>query len=756
MTHRPEGATRRHGPGHRSCVRARGFLATAALLLTALFPAAAQSYPPTAFLSGTVVDAETGDTISNAHVVVVERNEHFVTSEDGAFAFRLPPGRYSLAVEMLGYSNMIEEMMVVVGGTTLVRIALVPEPITVEGVEAIAERATSRFDEVRAATDVLSGAALQRDYRATLAETMRDQAGVAIRSMGPAPARPVIRGLSGDRVVVSEDGVTTHDLSATSPDHAVTVEPFSAEQIEVVRGPEVLLSTSSTFGGVVNIKQNRIARRLPESWVGSFGTYAASANSSVQTSASATVPLGCYAVKADASRLDAGDERTPIGEMANTQRTSTTGSAGISRVGDGNWIGASAEVFDSQYGIPGGFIGGHPQGVDIDMFRRTLSVRGGLDADAPVVRSLEFDAERTYYRHIEYESRGTVGAEFVVREMSGSVRAELHTFGGTSTAKFQFGDRDMKMGGFVFTPPTRQRSVSAAFVQLVGVANAELQASVRADVARFEPDLSTYSAGRDDTRARTFRTWSASVAALYPVTSGITTTLTLSRSSRIPSVEELYNEGPHLAAYTYDVGNPDLDAERGVGVEWLTRLALPQFGATAALFVNDFSNYVTPRNTGRINYAQLLPVYETEGVGARFVGAEAFGRWSGCHGLSVEGQVSWVRAVNIDDDVPLPDIPPLRGTWKLAYKLSNATLGISGEHAADQIRVDTYEAPTDGYSVYGVYASLEYTTRRIRHSVVLSLDNVLNTEYRNHLSRIRLVMPETARNATLNYRLFLF
>ncbi len=86
-------------------------------------------------------------------------------------------------------------------------------------------------------TSVVSGRALDRDLSSTIASTLRDQPGVAMTSIGPATGRPVIRGLAGDRILILEDGQRSGDLSSTSGDHAVAIDPLTASRIEVVRGP---------------------------------------------------------------------------------------------------------------------------------------------------------------------------------------------------------------------------------------------------------------------------------------------------------------------------------------------------------------------------------------------------------------------------------------------------------------------------------------------------------------------------------------
>ena len=94
--------------------------------------------------------------------------------------------------------------------------------------------------------DDLKDDKLERELSTTIAETIKNEPDVAIRSMGPAAARPVIKGLSGSHVEVTEDGSFNGDMSATSPDHAVASEVITARKLRIVRGPNILRHSFST------------------------------------------------------------------------------------------------------------------------------------------------------------------------------------------------------------------------------------------------------------------------------------------------------------------------------------------------------------------------------------------------------------------------------------------------------------------------------------------------------------------------------
>ena len=187
-------------------------------------------------LEGYVFDHKTQRTIDNVDIILDDDAVGTTTDDRGRFVLRLSQGVYRLSFFRVGYGLVSREIRVSDEKLPVLYIEMVAREIVADTIEVVAQSAETRFEELYETTGVLSGDELQKKYSITLAETMKNEIGVAIRSMGPAPARPVIRGLSGDRVQINIDGMETRDLSATSADHAVTLEPFNSERLEIIRG----------------------------------------------------------------------------------------------------------------------------------------------------------------------------------------------------------------------------------------------------------------------------------------------------------------------------------------------------------------------------------------------------------------------------------------------------------------------------------------------------------------------------------------
>src|SRR5688572_20734641 len=182
-----------------------------------------------------------------------------------------------------------------------------PEEIIVTGVPR--DRAVG---DLAQSITVVSGDELDRVRASNLGETLSNQLGVSSSYFGAGASRPIIRGLAGARVQMLEDGIDSMDAATVSDDHAVTIEPLAADQIEVFRGPTTLLYGSGAVGGVVNTVTTRVPDRAPAD--GFEGAFEARGDSVAQARGAAVRLDGGgsqFAWHLDAGRRDSGDYAIP-------------------------------------------------------------------------------------------------------------------------------------------------------------------------------------------------------------------------------------------------------------------------------------------------------------------------------------------------------------------------------------------------------------------------------------------------------------
>lgn len=711
------------------------------------------------YIKGKVIDAETGAPVENALLRIPGIGKVQMTDSEGRFTFTLKShGNYKVEISRMGYQRFIKQCHIEECALLEPVIRLEPMGITTAAVVVTGTKGSSKFIELSEEIGTKEGRQLQNDLGQTIASTLKNETSIAVRSLGPAPARPVIRGLGGSRIIIAEDGMATSDLSGTSADHAVTIEPFSASKIEVIRGPRTVLYTGSLAGGAINVVNDIVPIDIPSIPTATAGAFYESANNGFLGNISAELPIGAFGFKGILNYKKGGNISSPDGELANTGIDNMNYHFGAGWSETDFAAGAALHQFNSEYGIPGGFLGGHPKGADIEMLKRNILINVRYHMHKPALDNVELRFQRSYYHHTEYESNGSVGSEFVVRDISARLlfNQKKNSIGdgellGSYGLFFEY--KDFDIGGFVFTPPTRAVSIAPFVFEDFSIQSWNFQVGIRYGYDKYFPEILPTTRNPEIIRDRDFHSLAASLAAMKNLFSNIHAGFNLYRTVRPPTIEELYNEGPHLAAYSYEIGNPQLEKEEGLGAELFAYYKDNKTFAMVTGFYNRMSSFIVPRNTGDTNYTILLPIYKTYGLSADLYGFEASVRRY-LERFRFEGSVGYVVGEMTESGDYLPMIPPLKGSLEVSYRGTHFFAGARADFAAAQNKTDQFEEATDGYFIFGLFSGLSFGSGNLLHRITVNVENLTNTIYRNHLSRIKSIMPEPGLNLRIIYKVF--
>lgn len=708
-------------------------------------------------ITGIILNGETNTPVTEVNIALVDLNMYTSTDSTGSFHFHnVTEGVHKVEITHVAYLENNTTITLHPESKKYFVFYLVPATIEIAPVVVTDIHTHSRFEQHGEIKSVLKGKKLEREMGLTLANTLKNETGIAVRSMGPAPARPILRGLGGDRVLISEDNNKTADLSATSPDHAVTVEPFSVEKIEVLRGPKVLTHSSTTIGGVVNVIRHDIPVNRISGVSGYAGLYGETANSGVLGSMGVKVPLPGLNISGELTRKYASDVKTPTGRLGNSFSSTTSGALGASYVGDDWYSGVSYREYSLGYGVPGGFVGAHPAGVDIYLLRRTINAKGRFNYGTTGKEYMEFNLSRVYYEHEELEKNLSVGSKFRITHYIGSLNYNhISYFGwdkGISGISAEY--RNFKIGGRVFTPPTNSVKIATYFYEQLSGENLNVDFAFRYEFSGIRPDANYSDSKIGNIRDRNFHALSLSLSGIYELSEIVSLGANISRSSRVPTIEELFSGGPHLAAYSFEVGNPELNTETGFGSEIFIFHRFRNLYYNLTFFGNRLNNYIIPRNTGELNYQLFLPIYSYSGVNAGFYGVEYQFEWNPASFLKFSNSGAYTYGEFTDTGAPLPQIPPFKGMFEISLNFDRASITTDIEYTTAQNRVDEFEDPTAGYAVWNASLQYSFVGGTIVHNFSLNIDNMLDKEYRNHLSRVKSILPEAGRNARLTYKLY--
>ena len=715
---------------------------------------------------------------ADVRIVGLGRVTHVESGEEAVFE-NVPAGTYLVEVESLRSGRGIERVQITPDATIELTVAV---SLFFHGNDLVVSVGTEgRQSELYSPTNVMRGIDLRAAAQPSLGETLAGQPGVSSTYHGPGSSRPIIRGLAGDRVRVLEGGVGTGDASSTSTDHAPSVESMTADRIEVIRGPATLLYGSSAIGGVVNVEDGRVPKELPAHPVtGTAIVRGASASEERNLAGRVDASAGRLAIHASGIYRKTDDLRIPTaafdteaeaeeenGRLHNSAVENARLAVGISYVGENGFIGVSASGYDSEYGVPGehgheeegeheGEEGdAHEEGdVGIDLRQRRFDVETGWRFGSTFLRGLRGRFGIADYRHFEVISPEEGGereieTQFFNNEWEGRLEAQ-HSFGGSSTGALgiQVMDRDFEaIGEEAFVPPTSTTQFGVfLFEQVNPSESVGLQFG-----ARYE------SQKTDNTQAsvsREFTGFSASAGAVLSATEAFSFVVNGARSVKAPSAEELFSDGPHLATFTFERGDPDLRQEVGYSVDAGLRVDGERVRGELSFFVNSFERFIHQQFTG--GEEDGLPVAQWIQADALFTGFEAQADVELFHAgeghFVLDLGIDYVRARLRDDDDPLPRIPPLSFGGGLGYE-STTWHGHFGVTRVDmQDRVASFETVTKGYTMVDASVGYRLFSGRTVHDIVLSGTNLGDVVARNHSSFLKDFAPLPGRDIRLTYQ----
>ncbi len=649
--------------------------------------------------------------------------------------------------------------------------------------------------EAPSATTVLEGVALQRELRPTLGEALARQPGVSSTFYGPGASRPILRGLQGERVRVLTDGIGAFDASNTSVDHAVTINPFRASRIEVLRGPAALLYGSSAIGGVVNLLDRRLLRELPDEafHIDALGFYGSAARERGGAGMLA-VPIGASGVSltADGSFLRAGDYRTggfvfaqPIreealedgedpetvnrrGRVPNTDARTWEAAAGLSWVGPrGGSLGVSISRFETNYGIPNVLDDEHDHDHDNDHDHdhdhdhhhhhahediRIDMRQTRVDAQATMPLAGAFDRLKVRfgyadYIHDELDDDGDIESTFTNRAFES--RAELvqtERNGWRGATGVQFLHRKFNsFGEEAYIPLNLTDQLGLFTLQSVNLGGPVVEVGGRYENSRVRAPLEGIS--------RRFDAFSGSAGVTVPLVAGLRLGGSLAYSERAPSAEELLSDGPHFATRAFELGDPDLSKERSLGAEAVLRGRGDGWRLELSGFFNRFYNYIYLAPTGGMD--EGLPIFAYLQSGARLFGFEADASVTvarfGMSRVNLTGLVDYVRADLLGGNGPAPRTPPLRALGGI--ELDGEVFGARAEveHVTRQTRIAAFETETPAHTL--VNASISWSPLGPATTFVASVNNIFDVEARRHASFIKDFAPLPGRDVRVSARI---
>lgn len=640
----------------------------------------------------------------------------------------------------------------------------------------------------------------------TIGDAMADELGVYSNQYGSGSSRPVIRGQDGPRVKVLQHASETADVSTLSPDHAITVDPILAKQVEIIRGPSTLLYGAGTVGGLVNVTDQKIPTQMPNNGLeGQVGLRYNTGSDEKLASAGVTAALSDqFALRIEGSKRKANDYITPnywvehhndeaghedhdhddqgthldkARRVDNTFAEGQTVNIGGSWIHDRGFVGVSYSNRQDKYGLPGHsheYHDCHPHGNKlhcgshdpapqpdphdehehahggpwIDLESHRYDLRAELDQPFAGFDKLRAHASFTDYEHDELEENKVISN---FKSKGYDARLELvhkPLAGWEGVFGTQYSQQKIDLTGQVEQHGNHSHETvpmpdtKTQKYSLFGLEHKQF-GDVHVELgARVEHQKIDVDAQKKDYSDTGV---SASAAANWQFAPNYKLSLTGSHQQRLPLAQELYANGIHFATNTYERGNANLDVEKSNNLELGLHYEADKLDYSLHVYHNWFDNYIYGATTDHIETFRLIDYQQDK---AKFYGTEAKLGYqiSPDYKLSVFGD--YVRG-EIDNQ-NAPRVPAGRLGTKVDANFADGWSGMAEYYRVfKQDKVAYLEQETAGYNMVnvGVAYAGNYANKQ-DYRVYFKANNLLDDEVYSHASFLSNI-PQVGRNFTV-------
>jgi len=701
-------------------------------------------------VEGTVTTAE-GEPLEGAEVLDPALQRGTTTGPDGQFVLdKLPTGPHTLEIRFVGYQTAIRTVDLDAGETERIEVALKTRVLETEGVTVTGTARARSTLRAPQDVDVIGTQDLQVSRNAALGDLLRENVGgVSSIQTGSQAGKPVLRGLSGNRVVLLKDGIA-QEYYQFGVRHFPTTNASEAERVEVVRGASSILYGSDALGGAINV----ITKPAPTSSSGDLeaggavSTQYFTNNNERAGSIDLSVADGNVGWRVGAERRIGGNFHTPD-EPTFFENMETEAGPNVGTFGDPKYTGevpftnfeqwsaygqvgmqgefgtvqlygdywANAHNFILPTGGPVGNASNPPDGLGQNLEHSNVLAKGSLVAGEFVLkprlswqRSIRQSAPPTGDVTLSTirDNGGLGGFDYPLNLKTDIYTARLEAahpaigaMSGTIGAEVQHQDADTR-GPAELQPSARTWNAGVFVFEDIDLDPVTLSFGGRLDVRTVEavPNERTTNT---DALENTYTVASGSVGASYAFADGFALATNLSTGFRAPSIFELYASGVHGGVAAFQVGDPDLDPERSYSADLSLRVRQDRVTAEITGYVNAIQNYIYLANTGTPNPGTGLPTYAASQTDAVIPGIEASLEVSALPWLQVGGSTAILDGTGdgLDEEDggegQLPLIPANTLSGFLRYvpsgqgAFSNPFVEVEVKHALDQDAAGRFE-----------------------------------------------------------------
>lgn len=726
-------------------------------------------------LTGSVKDKE-GNPVPNARVLIQESRKSAVSDDKGEFVLdHVPPGKYTLIAIARGYHS--ESLSVTIGEKDQkIQFALAKSSLDESAINVTAKSTISDFLTSPQPITVLSGRQLDRQRGETAMSAINNTPGVSNLTTGAGTSKPIIRGLTGQRVLVMTDGIRQEEQQF-GDDHTVELDAFNIQKIEIIRGPGSLLYGSDALGGVVNVIRDKAplsGEGVPR-MAGIFNSNSYSNNKQDAGNFAVFGNIDGFGYRASSNTRKAGRITTPNGTIPNTGMIEKNQSASIGL--DGKWGNfyvdsfrreQTQDLFDNPNENPGSTVHQKLLHEKSNFHSFLIFSAGNLE--------LDFSYQRNNRREIESKNKLLPIKDVLLDESVDVFDKSFQYYQATSRAKYQglnlfldtatadakfhhkpifnflkgtFGvsgleQKNRTIGTEPLIPSYGIVNVAGYFLEELKLGSVTLSAGVRGD--KRSADIRNNAALGITEQTKNYYATTGSAGLVWRIDKSFSTVLNYGRGFRAPTPFELFSNGVHEGTGKFEIGKDTLKPEYSNNLDLSFRYASSRIQTEISAFQNHIQNFIYAASIAEIDPESGLPKYKYKQGDAMLRGGEFSIQAEVTRKLVLSGGIDIVHARNQNDTNPLPRTTPnraragLRWTEESLWGMKNFYVSINGRFYDSQYRVDPKETPSKGYNLTDIGLGFElpyFGDGTSKPTVDLSVQNVFNVAYVDHLSRYK-------------------
>lgn len=732
--------------------------------------------------------------LPGVNIVIASLGRGVVSKVDGSFVIEnVPPNTYTISFSYVGFKTEQREVTLD-EGEVILNVRLSPEVIEGEEVLVEVERSDVLTRDSRSVS-VMEPEDLESLRGQTLGETLDQLPGVTTLQTGPSISKPVVRGLHSQRVLVLNAGIS-QEGQQWGGEHAPEIDPFAPVRIEVIKGVAGVEYGVGAIGGVISLEPLDLPY-LPSQ--GIQGQASANGFSNNLQGAAALYLEGALnrvpglGWRIQGSFRKAGDSHTPDYVVRNSAFREANGSASVGLRRERFNLVALYSHFGTELGIfSGAHIGnrndllrvierGQPIntgdfGYDIRPPKQQIShdlVSLHADINLPSGHLIEgqYGFQINHRQEFDAHGRGdnapdeSVEPAFDLSLISHSIELKFqhapstHFFGTVGIN----GLNQLNLNGATgFLIPNFRALTGGIFARETWIRDRwTFEAGARFDYRWIRAwPRENGSRGAPVKRISDYASFSGVVGTIWKFAPTWSVAVNLGTGWRPPSVNELYNFGVHHGTAQFEIGNPELDTERSLGLDMTLRHSSSVSRFEFSVYNNLFERfiYLFPDPEPRVTIRGTFPTFRYEQSDARLRGFEFVYEYDVTRYLMLGMQASLVRGDNLDTDEPLINMPSDRLIPRAVIRLGDTELVRNTQVSFESVMVRKqtrfpanadYADPPDGYVLFNAGLSAEVQLQRTPLSINVDVQNVFNTAYRDYLSRFRYFIDDPGRSVIL-------